>query len=108
MLVDMKKQLMKYKRLKCFIILGERTEPKEKTLETVAAYAQRSIDERWQEVWQRRFWSVLRQENGEALGTLITCYFHDQTQLRIPQAPKVLALAATDSVAIEQAVVRDW
>lgn len=46
--------------------------------------------EEWgsQEERERRFWSVLRQENGEALGTLITRFFHDHTRLRIPQAPK--------------------
>jgi hypothetical protein len=56
---------------------------------------------------ERRFWCVLRQENGEALGTLITRFFHDHTRFRIPRTPQVLTLAATDSAAIEQAMIRD-
>jgi uncharacterized protein DUF6022 len=43
---------------------------------------------------------VLRQENGEALGTLVTRFFHDHTRLRILQAPQVLALEATDAMVI--------
>ena len=33
---------------------------------------------------ERRFWSVLRQEDGKPLGTIITRFFHDHTQLRLP------------------------
>jgi hypothetical protein len=53
-----------------------------------------------QEARERRFWCVLRQENGEALGALVTRYFHDHTRLRIPLAPQVLALPETDAMAI--------
>ena len=53
-----------------------------------------------QEERERRFWCVLRQENGEALGTLVTRFFHDHTGLRIPQAPQVLTLEATDAMVI--------
>jgi hypothetical protein len=53
-----------------------------------------------QQARERRFWCVLRQENGEALGALVTRYFHDHTQLRLPQAPQVLALPETDAMAI--------
>lgn len=49
---------------------------------------------------ERRFWCVLRLENGKALGALVTRYFHDHTRLRIPQAPQILALPETDAMAI--------
>jgi len=54
---------------------------------------------------ERRFWCVLRQENGAALGTLVTRFFHDQTRLRLPQA-KILALAETDAMAIAVRIER--
>ncbi len=43
--------------------------------------------EHWgaEEARERRFWCVLRKTQGEALGTLVTRFFHDETQLRMPQ-----------------------
>jgi hypothetical protein len=61
-----------------------------------------------QEKRERRFWTMIRQEDGEALGTLLTHYYHDHTQLRIPQAPKMLPLAETEAAAVEQALVHGW
>jgi hypothetical protein len=57
--------------------------------------------------WQervRRVWCVLHQGDGEALGTLVTCLFHDHSQLRIPRAPRVFALEETNPTAIAQAI----
>jgi hypothetical protein len=59
-----------------------------------------------QEESERRFWSVLRQENGEALGTLITRFFLDRTRLRLPRAPQVLTLPDTDATTIAIKVER--
>ncbi|HLI89991.1 MAG TPA: DUF6022 family protein [Ktedonobacteraceae bacterium] len=33
---------------------------------------------------ERRFWCVLRTEQGEELGELVTRFLHDETQLRMP------------------------
>ena len=42
--------------------------------------------EQWgpQEARERRFWCVLRNEHEEELGTLVTRFIHDETQLRMP------------------------
>lgn len=53
---------------------------------------------------ERRFWSVLRQDQGQVLGTIVTRYFHDHTQLRIPQKPIMLALEETNPDAINQII----
>jgi len=67
-----------------------------------------SSEERWGrwEERERRFWSVVRDGDGHALGTLVTRYFHDHTKLRIPRSPLVLALRETDREAITRAVLR--
>jgi hypothetical protein len=52
----------------------------------------------------RRFWSVLRQDQGQVLGTIVTRFFHDHTQLRIPQKPIMLAAEETNSDAINQLI----
>jgi hypothetical protein len=54
----------------------------------------------------RRFWSVLHLDNGAVLGTLVTHFFHDHTQLRIPRPAIVQALTETHPEAIVQ-VLRD-
>lgn len=63
--------------------------------------------ERWgpPEERERRFWTAVWPEQGELLGTIITRYFHDHTQLRIPQAPIVLAVEETDLEAVRQKVL---
>ncbi len=48
---------------------------------------------------ERRFWCVLRDEQGEALGTLVTRFLHDETQLRRPRLV-VLPSTQTDSAAL--------
>ncbi len=62
--------------------------------------------EQWgpQDERERRFWCVLREENGRDLGTLVTRFFHDHTQLRIPRTPIVLPLVQTNQTAIAQMV----
>jgi hypothetical protein len=62
--------------------------------------------EQWgpQEQRERRFWCVLREENGAELGTLVTRFFHDHTQLRIPRSPAVLGWEQTNQTIIAQMV----
>jgi hypothetical protein len=62
--------------------------------------------EQWgpQQERERRFWCVVSEDNGVALGSLITRYFHDHTQLRIPRPPMVLAYAQTNQTTIAQKV----
>jgi hypothetical protein len=55
---------------------------------------------------ERRFWSVVRSNQGEPLGTIITRFFHDHTQLRIPQQPIMLALEEINPDAIFQTISR--
>jgi len=54
---------------------------------------------------ERRLASTISRENGEPLGTLITRFFHDHTQLRLPQAPIIVPLKETARDAIEQAAL---
>jgi uncharacterized protein DUF6022 len=62
--------------------------------------------EQWgpEEKRERRFWCVLHEENGGALGTLITHFFHDHTKLRIPRPSTVLALTQTNQTVIAQMI----
>jgi len=57
--------------------------------------------EQWgpEEARERRFWCVLRRTQGEALGTLVTRFIHDETQLRMPHL-MVLPCPQTDHAAI--------
>jgi len=57
--------------------------------------------EHWgaEEARERRFWCVLRKTQGEALGTLVTRFVHDETQLRMPQLV-VLPCTQTNPVAL--------
>ena len=62
---------------------------------------------------ERRFWSVVCEPGGEALGALVTRWFHDHTRLRIPRPPEVLALVETDPWEIRRILARpglaeDW
>lgn len=58
--------------------------------------------EQWgpQDARERRLWTLLRQENGEKLGTLVTRYFHDHTWLHLPQPPEVLGLQETNDFVV--------
>ena len=60
----------------------------------------------WEER-ERRFWSVIYQENDEPLGTVVTRIFHDHTCLRIPKPPQLYSLYETDPVKIAQAIMLD-
>ena len=64
--------------------------------------------EQWgpQEERERRFWCVLRGENEDVLGTLLTCYFHDHTQFCIPRSPLVLASDQINPIIIALMVER--
>lgn len=53
---------------------------------------------------ERRFWCVLHEQDGKDLGTLVTRFFHDHTQLRIPHPPAVLAFANTNQTIIAQLI----
>jgi hypothetical protein len=48
---------------------------------------------------ERRFWCVLRTEQAEPLGSLVTRFLHDETQLRIPHLV-VLPTTQTDPMAL--------
>ncbi|MCM3000035.1 DUF6022 family protein [Paenibacillus cellulositrophicus] len=54
---------------------------------------------------ERRFWSVIQQDNGKALGTLITRIFHDHTQLRLPRPPHIYAIHETDPSEISHILI---
>ncbi|WP_339296706.1 DUF6022 family protein [Paenibacillus sp. FSL W7-1279] len=57
----------------------------------------------WEER-ERRFWSVIHYDNGRALGTLITRFFHDHTAFRIPTVPRVYAIPQTELAAIKEVI----
>jgi hypothetical protein len=46
----------------------------------------------------------LQHDQGKPLGTIVTRFFHDHTQLRIPQQPIMLALEETNPDAISQII----
>ena len=48
---------------------------------------------------ERRFWCVPRNEQGEALGSLVTRFLHDETRLRMPHLV-VLPCMQTDPAAL--------
>lgn len=53
---------------------------------------------------ERCFWSVVRAAQGTLLGTIITQFYHDHTQFRLPLPPSVLALEETETDAIVAAL----
>lgn len=55
---------------------------------------------------ERWMWSVVRQERGASLGTLVMGLFHDHTRFRIPRSPGVLALKETDDDGIVETISR--
>ncbi|QBD76348.1 hypothetical protein EPA93_10145 [Ktedonosporobacter rubrisoli] len=90
-------------------------QPLKEELEQVGLQAEQNLPgnfpssiEEWgpRDYRERRFWTVLRESNGEKLGTLVTRIFHDHTKLRLPQAPAVLPLSQTDDEAIKQFVMQ--
>ncbi len=53
---------------------------------------------------ERCLWCVVRNEQGTVLGTIVTQFFHDHTQLRIPHPPGVFVLEETENQAILEAL----
>lgn len=62
--------------------------------------------ERWgpPEERERCLWTVIRDTQGLALGTIVTRLFHDHTRFRLPHPPKVFALEATETASIIEAL----
>src|SRR3954454_22319776 len=48
---------------------------------------------------ERRFWCVLQHGEARTIGALVTRFFHDHPQLRIPRPPVVLTVEKTDPAA---------
>lgn len=53
---------------------------------------------------QRWMWSALESATGQLLGTIVTITFHDHTQFRISQKPKIIALTETSKEAVVEAL----
>ncbi len=53
---------------------------------------------------ERCLWCVVRNEQGTVLGTLVTQFFHDHIQFRLPHPPGIFVLEETDSEAILEAL----
>jgi hypothetical protein len=55
---------------------------------------------------QRWMWSTIARTDGAALGTIITKFFHDHTQFRVPRAPQVFSITETGKDAVVKALAR--
>lgn len=53
---------------------------------------------------ERCLWCVIRTAQGEMLGTIVTRWFHDHTQFRVPHAPGIVVLEETEAPAIIEAL----
>lgn len=53
---------------------------------------------------QRWMWSKINAPDGTALGTIVTVFFHDHVEIRIPRAFQVIALAETSQGAVIRAL----
>ncbi len=69
------------------------------TLATSREWGPLQARERW-------MWSVVRPAQGAPIGTLVLRLFHDHSALRLPHAPEIWALDATELPAIVTAVAR--
>lgn len=49
---------------------------------------------------ERCAWYLVKQADGNALGTLVYRFFHDHTRFRVPRAPAIVALQETEESAI--------
>ncbi|MBD0384032.1 DUF6022 family protein [Paenibacillus sedimenti] len=54
---------------------------------------------------ERRFWSVIHQENRQPLGTLVSRIYHDHTRPRLPRPPQVYLIRETDPTLISHVIV---
>ncbi len=56
---------------------------------------------------ERRMWTLLYDEQGRKIGAIVTRFFHDHTQLRLPEPPTAVGLSEVDHDRIRQIVVQD-
>ena len=56
---------------------------------------------------ERRMWTLLHDEHRTQLGAIVTRFFHDHTQLRLPEPPTAVGLCEVDHDRIRQIVVQD-
>jgi len=56
---------------------------------------------------ERRMWTLLYDEHGTKIGAIVTRFFHDHTQLRLPEPPTAVGLSEVDHDRIRQIVVQD-
>jgi len=56
---------------------------------------------------ERRMWTLLHDEHGTAIGAIVTRFFHDHTQLRLPAPPTAVGLAEVNHDQIRQIVLQD-
>jgi hypothetical protein len=54
---------------------------------------------------ERRMWTLLL-DDGRELGALVTRFFHDHTELRLPEPPTMVGLPETDHDAIRSIVIQ--
>ena len=59
----------------------------------------------WEER-ERRFWSVIHDDNARAIGTLITRFFHDHTAFRTPFMPQVYAIPQIELASIKEVITQ--
>ena len=53
---------------------------------------------------QRWMWSKITRAGGETIGTIVTVFFHDHLQIRIPRPFQIIALEATSKRAVVEAL----
>ncbi|WNQ10916.1 DUF6022 family protein [Paenibacillus aurantius] len=53
---------------------------------------------------QRWMWSTIKEEGGEAVGTLVTIVYHDHTGFRVPRMPDLLALEESGKEKVVEAL----
>ena len=51
-------------------------------------------------------WSKITKADGAALGTIVTVFYHDHLQIRIPRAFKIIALEVTTKGDVIKALSR--
>lgn len=66
-------------------------------------------EEEWgpQDHRERRMWTLLRDADDQPVGAVVTRFFHDHTQLRLPDRPSVVGLAETDHDRIRAIILQD-
>lgn len=68
-------------------------------------------EEEWgpEDFRERRMWTLLTdpEDGGRELGALVVRFFHDHTELRLPDKPSMEAVAETDHDLIRDIVVKD-